>query len=237
MAMDPSPGARRRPTTMAATAVTLTFSPGGHLDLPISNVNPNLIVVPGDRVTNISSAAGLLTDKKTPRQARRCSPPPATSRSPSMSKPGWARCFLSMPPREPPRGAVTACFPPSRHPARSPRCGKPPSPTNPCWLRSIAHCCAAHCQKVTAPPASTKKPLHSRRVTGHARFRMGWQRIAHCALPPDQPLSVPVVLREPDFWMPGTRAIMVHPRYQRLIAGASTWLYVIRTQEHTDGQH
>ena len=49
------------PTTMAATAVTLTFSPGGHLDLPISNVNPNLIVVPGDRVTNISSAAGLLT--------------------------------------------------------------------------------------------------------------------------------------------------------------------------------
>ncbi|ELI6446605.1 type-F conjugative transfer system secretin TraK, partial [Aeromonas salmonicida subsp. salmonicida] len=51
------------------------------------------------------------------------------------------------------------------------------------------------------------------------------------------PLSVPVVLREPDFWMPGTRAIMVHPRYQRLIAGASTWLYVIRTQEHTDGQH
>ena len=47
-----------------ASSVTLSFSPGGQLNLPISNTNPNMIIVPGDRVVSISSASGMLTDKK-----------------------------------------------------------------------------------------------------------------------------------------------------------------------------
>lgn len=47
-----------------ASAVTLKFAPGDQLNLAISNTNPNMIIVPGDRVVNISSAAGMLTDKK-----------------------------------------------------------------------------------------------------------------------------------------------------------------------------
>ncbi|WP_438403871.1 TraK domain-containing protein, partial [Aeromonas veronii] len=49
---------------MQASAVTLTLTPGDQLNLAISNTNPNMIVGPGDRVGNISSAAGMLADKK-----------------------------------------------------------------------------------------------------------------------------------------------------------------------------
>lgn len=45
-------------------ALTFSFPPNGQFQLPISNTNPNLVVVPGDRIVAINSAVGTLTDRR-----------------------------------------------------------------------------------------------------------------------------------------------------------------------------
>lgn len=53
------------PVVIAASSpVTMDFPANGQFRLDISNSNPNLIVVPDDRIIAINSAAGMLTDKR-----------------------------------------------------------------------------------------------------------------------------------------------------------------------------
>lgn len=226
------------PTTMAATAVTLTFSPGGHLDLPISNVNPNLIVVPGDRVTNISSAAGLLTDKKNTQAG-------AALFSTASDKPftlyvetRLGQVFsINATPRAT-EGRSYRLFPTTPTPRPVAKVWETAQPYE-SMLVALNRALLRGALPEGYGPASIDKEAPFTRAGLQATPDSAWDgnalHIVRYRL--TNPLSVPVVLREPDFWTPGTRAIMVHPRYQRLIAGASTWLYVIRTQEPTDGQH
>ncbi|MEQ5974166.1 type-F conjugative transfer system secretin TraK [Serratia liquefaciens] len=48
----------------AVSPATLSFPENGQFNLPVSNSNPNLIVVPGDRITAVNSADGTLTDQR-----------------------------------------------------------------------------------------------------------------------------------------------------------------------------
>ncbi|MBK5145550.1 type-F conjugative transfer system secretin TraK [Budviciaceae bacterium BWR-B9] len=48
----------------ASPPASLNFPANGQFRLDISNTNPNLIVVPDDRIIAINSAAGMLTDKR-----------------------------------------------------------------------------------------------------------------------------------------------------------------------------
>lgn len=53
------------PAVIAASSpVTLNFPVNGQFRLDVSNSNPNLIVVPDDRIIAINSSAGMLTDKR-----------------------------------------------------------------------------------------------------------------------------------------------------------------------------
>ncbi|WP_370620252.1 type-F conjugative transfer system secretin TraK [Citrobacter meridianamericanus] len=49
---------------LAQSPATISFPQGGQFRLSISNTDPNLIFIPGDKVTAITAQGGMLADKK-----------------------------------------------------------------------------------------------------------------------------------------------------------------------------
>ncbi len=51
-------------TVYAQSPATLSFPQGGQFRLSISNTDPNMIFIPGDKVTAITAQNGMLADKR-----------------------------------------------------------------------------------------------------------------------------------------------------------------------------
>lgn len=223
---------------LAAPATTLTFPPGGQLNLPISNSNPNMIIVPGDRIVSISSIGGMLNDKKNTKAGAvffsSSSEKPFTffvetelgqvfsvNASPRKGEGRSYRLFSATPMPRPVAQSWETSQPYEAMLIALNRAliqGKLPEGFGPSSIEDEPNIAAAGLQ---ATPESA--------WVGNA-LRVVRYRLVN-------PLSVPAELREQDFWKPGTRAVMMNPKYNRLIAGSSTYLYVTRTQDPTDAQH
>lgn len=222
-----------------ASAVTLKFAPGDQLNLAISNTNPNMIIVPGDRVVNISSAAGMLTDKKNTKAGAVFFSSPSDNSKPftffvetelgqvfsvnAAPRNGEGRSYRLLPETQTARPLAKAWE--SAQPYES-------------MLINLNRSLMQGVMPDGYGPATIDKELPLSASGLYATPDAAWVgnslRVVRYKL--TNPLSIPVALREQDFWQPGTRAVMVNPRYNRLIGGASTYLFVTRTQEHADGQ-
>lgn len=223
---------------LAAPAVTLTFTPGEQLALPISNSNPNVLQVPGDPIINISSASGMLTDKKATKSG-------AVVFSSTSDKPftlfvetrlGQLFSVHAAPRKGEGRSyRLLAEKPVARPQAKAWETAQPYESMLAALNRSVL--------QGTLPEGYGPAPINKEAtitVSGlHATPEVAWTgnalRIVRYRLV--NRTVLPVALREQDFWQPGIRAVMVNPKYNRLTPGASTYLYVTRNQELADGKH
>lgn len=223
---------------MAIPALTLTFSPGEQLNLPISNTNPNMVMVPGDRIVSISATTGMLTDKKNTQHG-------AVFFSSVSDKPftlfletelGQLLSINAAPVKGVGRSyRLFASAQPPRPVAQSWETGQPYESMLAALNRTLLQ--GALPEGYGPAPIDQERPLTvaGLRATPDAAWAGDALHIVRYRL--QNPLLVSVDVREQDFWQPGTRAVMVYPKYTRLIAGASTTLFITRTRERTDDQH
>jgi len=226
-------------TGVAATApISLTFPPNGQLKLAISNTNPNLIVIPGDRIVAVDSTPGKLTDKRNTRDG-------AVLFSSTSDKP--FTFFI-----ETEHGQVVSV-------QATPRAGEG---------RSYRLLNAEPVARPAAKAWETSQPyesllvelnkavLQNRMPEGYALADFQNDRTSG---PPSLPLPADaawtgnalrlvryrvsnssdysVTLKEQDFWRKGVRAVMFSPPSVSLLPGTSLSVFIIRTQEVGDGQH
>lgn len=223
---------------LALPAVAITFSPGEQLSLPISNTNPNMVVVPGDRITSISSATGMLTDKRNTQHG-------AVFFSSLSDKPftlfvetelGQLLSINAAPVKGPGRTyRLFAKSPAPRPKAKSWETGQPYEAMLASLNRAVLQGAAP--EGYGPAPVDNERPLAFAGLQATPESAWVGDTLHVVCYRLHNPLSVPVDLREQDAWYPGTRAVMFYPKYNRLLAGASTTLYVTRTLERTDGQH
>lgn len=227
-------------TTCAAVTPpqTLSFPPNGQFQLPVSNTNPNLIVIPGDRIVAISSAAGKLTDKRNTKDG-------AVLFSSASDKP--FTLFI-----ETEHGQVVSI-------QATPRAGeghsyrlmgvKPvPRPMAQAWETGQPYesllielnktvlqghmpegYVPAYMSNDHIPAPADLKMTAEEAWTGNA-LRVVRYRVTN-------PFDYVVSLNEQDFWRPGVRAVMFSPSVLSVLPGTSFSVFITRTQEVSDGQH
>lgn len=221
-----------------SSSVTLSFSPGGQLNLPISNTNPNMIIVPGDRVVSISSASGMLTDKKNTKAGAVFFSSPSEKPFTFFVETELGQLFsVNAAPRKG-DGRSYRLFPDTQTARPIAKAWESAQPYE-SMLVSLNRSLMQGVIPEGYGPSTIDKEATLSAAGLHATPDAAWAgnalRVVRYKLA--NPLSIPVPLREQDFWKPGTRAVMVNPRYNRLIGGATTYLYVTRSQEVSDGQH
>lgn len=224
---------------LAATApVSLSFPPNGQFQLPVSNTNPNLIVIPGDRITGISSAAGKLTDKRNTRDG-------AVLFSSTGDKPftlfietehGQVVSVQAMPRAGEGRSyRLLNAEPVARPAAKTWETSQPYESL----LVELNKAILKNRMPEGYAPASTDSDRLSAPAglsmtaeeawTGNA-LRVVRYRITNL-------FAYAVALKEQDFWRTGVRAVMFSPSTLSLLPGTSVTVYITRAQEVSDGQH
>lgn len=216
---------------------TLTLPPDGQFHLPVSNTNPNLIAVPGDRITAISSAGGTLADKhNTPAGAVLFA---STSDKPFTlyleTEHGQMFTVQATPRKgEGQSYQLTGTQPVARPEAKRWETGEPYES----MLVDLNKAALAHRLPDSYAPAdvtSDRRVAPSDLVmsaeeawTGNA-LRLVRYRVSN-------PTGRTVTLKEQDFWHTGIRAVMFSPQTPTLLPGASVTLFITATQEVKDGQ-
>lgn len=226
-------------TSAAATApVSLSFPPNGQFQLPVSNTNPNLIVIPGDRIVAINSAAGNLTDKRNTRDG-------AVLFSSTSDKP--FTFFI-----ETEHGQVVSV-------QATPRAGEGRSyrllnaepiarPAAKVWetaqpYESLLVALNNAVLQNRMPEGYAPADVQNDRASGPAGLSMtaeaAWTgnalRVVHYRV--TNALTYSVALKEQDFWRQGVRAVMFSPPSASLLPGTSLSVFITRTQEVGDGEH
>lgn len=226
------------PVLAVNAPVSLTFPPNGQFQLAVSNTNPNLIVIPGDRITGISSAAGKLTDKRNTRDG-------AVLFSSTSEKP--FTLFI-----ETEHGQVVSV-------QARPRAGEGRSYR---LLNSEPVARPAAKTWETSQPYESllvelnKAILKNRMPEGYAPASTEYDRLsapAGLSMTAEEawtgnalrvvryrvsnPFAYAVALKEQDFWRTGVRAVMFTPTALSLLPGTSVTVFVTRGQEVSDGQH
>lgn len=222
----------------ATPPISLSFPPNGQFHLPVSNTNPNLIVIPGDRIVAINSTAGRLTDKRNTREG-------AVIFSSTSEKPftffietehGQVLSVQAMP-----RSGEGLSYnllnanPISRPEAKVWETGQPYESLLVELNRSVL--------QNRMPEGYALADLHNDRAPAPAGLSMSadtaWTghalRVVHYRVNNLSPFSV--ALKEQNFWHQGVRAVMFSPQSASLLPGTSLSVFITRTQEVGDGQH
>lgn len=225
-----------------ATAVTepqtFQFPANGQFQLTISNTNPNLVVIPGDRVVVINSAAGTLTDKHSTKDG-------GVLFSSNSEKPFTV--FI-----ETEQGQVFSIqATPRKGEGRSYRllASKPlPRPDAKVWetaqpYESLLVELNKAALQGRMPESYAPADIGNDRLQAPAGLSMraeeAWVgnalRIVRYRV--QNPHSYAVSLKEQDFWRQGVRAVMLSIRTSTLLPGASISIYVTQGLEVNSGEH
>jgi conjugal transfer pilus assembly protein TraK len=217
---------------------TFSFPPNGQFQLPISNTNPNLVVIPGDRIVAINSAAGTLMDKRNTKDG-------AVLFSSNSEKPFTV--FI-----ETEQGQVFSIqATPRKGEGRSYRLlgSKPlPRPAAKAWETSQpSESLLVELNKAALqgriPDSYAPADLNNDRLSAPAglsvRAEEAWVgnalRIVRYRV--QNPHSYAVSLKEQDFWRQGVRAVMLSLRTSTLLPGASISVYITQGLEVNSGEH
>ncbi|QCR38920.1 type-F conjugative transfer system secretin TraK [Nissabacter sp. SGAir0207] len=220
----------------AVTApVSLSFPPNGQFDLPVSNTNPNLIVVPGDRIVAVNSAVGTLTDKRNTKEG-------AALLSTLQEKPftfyletehGQVFSINARPAKGAGRSyrlsGQTAVH---REEARKWETAQPYETTLIALNKALRQGrMPAGYAGVPADRDTLKAPL-GLQVTAETAWSGDALRVVRARI--TNLGTLPAVLREQDFWQPGVRAVMFDTLGTELPGGATAAVYVTLDQEAGD---
>lgn len=225
------------PVGAALVPATVSVPAGGQADIRISSTNPNYFEVPGDRITGITSAPGMLTDKRNTGGG-------GAFVSTSQSKPftlylttegGQTFSLNAHPESIEGRSYLLASQKPlNRDEAKAWENSQPYEnlvvELNRSLVRnSIPQGYAA----VSFADERTRTPSGVRAIsTGAwegAHLRVVRFQIKNAG-------SDTVYLHEQDFWQPGVRAVMFSTTGRELSGGGSATLYVTSGQRGSDGQ-
>lgn len=224
---------------LAVTApVSLSFPPNGQFDLPLSNTNPNLIVVPGDRIVAVNSSVGTLTDKRNTQEgAALLSTLQATPFTFYLETEHGQVFSINA---RPTKGAgrsyrLSGQAPVHRAAARKWETAEPYETTLIALNKAIRQGntpqgyarVPADQERLNAPPGV--------RITAETAWSGDALRVVRWQV--TNTGTLPVVLREQDFWQPGVRAVMFDTLSTALYGGATTAVYVTTGQEAGDGEH
>ena len=222
----------------ATSPVSLSFPPNGQFQLPVSNTNPNLIVIPGDRITGISSAAGKLTDKRNTHDG-------AVLFSSTSDKPftifietehGQVVSVQATPRAGEGRSYRTMNAEPVARPAAKTWETSQPYET---LLVELNKAILQNRMPEGYAPASTDSDRLSAPAGLLASAEEAWTgnalRVVRYRV--QNTFAYAVALKEQDFWRTGVRAVMFAPSALSLLPGTSVTVYITRAQEVSDGQH
>jgi conjugal transfer pilus assembly protein TraK len=226
------------PTQAATAPVSLSFPPNGQFQLPVSNTNPNLIVIPGDRIIGISSAMGKLTDKRNTRDG-------AVLFSSTSDKPftlfietehGQVVSVQAIPRAGEGRSyRLLNAEPVARPAAKTWETSQPYESL----LVELNKAILKDRMPEGYAPASTESDRLSAPAGLLATAEDAWTgnalRVVRYRV--QNTFAYAVALKEQDFWRPGVRAVMFTPSTHSLQPGTSVTVYITRAQEVSDGQH
>lgn len=227
------------PVRAATEPVTLSFPQGGHFRLSISSTDPNMIFIPGDKISAITGPMGALSDK---RQAAFGGVMFSTARTAPFTfyletRLGQVVAITATPVKG--EGKVYRLL--SSDPVARPEVQKweTAQPYESMLITLNKSALTGVLPEGFAPVESQQGGIQApaglqvsteRAWSGHA-LRVDQYRVTNSH-------TYSVALREQDFWRKGVRSVMFEHRAQTLLSGASVRLLVVRTQqEASDAQH
>lgn len=227
------------PVVCAQAPATLSFQQGGQFSLNVSNTDPNMLFVPGDRITAISSQQGALTDKRDTSAGGVLFSTVATKAFTLFVETARGQAFSVVANPVAGRGQVyrlLSAQAPPRPEARRWETSLPYESLLIALGRSALTGSIPDGYGAVAPlPDGISVPYGMTAAQDFAwagdqlridRYRLGNNR------------AYSIALREQDFWKPGVRAIMFDNGARTLLASGTLGVTVIRgTGEGRDGQH
>lgn len=218
------------PSLLAVTApVTLDFPPNGQFSLDISNSNPNLIVVPHDRIIAINSSAGMLSDKRNTQDG-------AIIFATTTDKPftlfietegGQAFSVHATPKTGVGKSyRLQARTPVNQHVASAWEQSQPYETLLVSLMKTLS---AGQLPAGYVPvPLTTETLKTPRGLTARAEQVWTGSNLKVIRFHLVNPTLTPVALKESAFWQPGVRAVMFSGRAERLAASGAIEVYIIR---------
>lgn len=222
----------------ASLSVSLTIPPGAQADIPLSNTNPNFFEVPGDRITGVTSSAGMLTAKSN-------TPAGGAFVSTAQEKPftlymttegGQTFSFNARPQKVPGRSyRVAGMLPVNRDEAKKWEESQPYESMLVSLNKSLRQGQLPDgYASVTTENTSLRTPSGVRAVAQKAWAGNALQ-VVHWHVTNQGTLTTP--LREQDFWKKGVRAVMFDTGLRELSGSSSTGVWVTSSQEAGDGEY
>jgi conjugal transfer pilus assembly protein TraK len=223
-------GAGLMPTIISVPA-------GGQADIRISSTNPNYFEVPGDRITGVTSAPGMLTDKRNTGAG-------GAFMSTTQSKPftlyltteGGQTFSLNAHPESVPGRSYLLASQKSlnRDEAKAWETSQPYEKLLVELNRSLVRNSIPQGYAAVAFTEECSRTPVGIRATATGAWEGGNLRVVRFLV--TNPGSITVSLREQDFWQPGVRAVMFSTPGRELSGGGSATLYVTSGPGGSDGQ-
>ncbi|WP_447874808.1 type-F conjugative transfer system secretin TraK [Serratia fonticola] len=224
--------------SLAQPPSTLSFPQGGQFRLSISNTDPNMIFIPGDRVTAITAQGGMLADKRTTSAGGVLFTSVATKPFTLFVETALGQTLSIV--ATPVRGEgrvyrLLSAEPPERPETRQWETAGPYETLlvnlNRAVLSGVMPDGYGEVQPLTngvqVPGGMT---LSSTKAWAGDQLRVDRYQIRNENI-------WGVALREQDFWIPGVRAVMFDNNAQTLLGGGTQMMTVIRaSREGNDGQ-
>ncbi len=222
----------------AVAPATLSFPENGQFKLSVSNSNPNLIVVPGDRITAVNSAEGTLTDQRNTEAGALLVSTLATKQFTFFVETEKGQVF-----------SITAV--PEKRAGASYRLVSEVSGDNPkakAWeqsqpYESLLISLNQAVRRNAVPEGYAVMPVtHEKLKTPAGLTSQAVQvwlgnRLKVTRFDVRNLSSISVQINEYDFWMPGVRSVMFSSRSRELTGGGSVGVYVTTDLGGYDGQH
>ncbi|MFH8136387.1 type-F conjugative transfer system secretin TraK [Pantoea osteomyelitidis] len=226
-------------TAQAQFPVTLSFPQGGQFRLSISNTDPNMIFIPGDKVTAITAQGGMLADKRLTSAGGVLFTSVATRTFTLYVESALGQTFSVVATPVKGEGRVYRLI--SAEPPGRPETRK--WETSQAYEKLLISLNRGVLTGVMPDGYGEVKPLADGihvpggfSVTPQKAWAGDQLRADSYELRNTN--SWGVTLREQDFWKPGVRAVMFGNNAQSLMGGGTMTIIVIRENgESEDGQH
>lgn len=222
----------------AQSPATISFPQGGQFRLSISNTDPNLIFIPGDKVTAITAQGGMLADKKLTSAGGVLFTSVATRAFTLYVETGLGQTFSVVATPVKGEGRVyrlMSAEPPARPETRKWETAQAYETLLISLSRSVLSGTMPDGYGEVKPLADGVRVPGGFSVTPLKAWAGDQLRADRYTLRNTSARGV--ALQEQDFWKPGIRAVMFDNNAQTLLSGGSMTLTVIRENgEGSDGQ-
>lgn len=227
------------PVVCAQALATLSFAQGGQFSLSVSNTDPNMLFVPGDRITAISAQQGALTDKRNTSAGGVLFSTVATKTFTLFVETARGQTFSVVANPVAGRGQVYRLLSAEAPPRKEAHQWETSHPYETLLItlgRSALTGTIPDGYGAVAPLTDGIAVPYGMTAAPDFAWAGDQLRVDRYLLGNTRAYSI--ALREQDFWKPGVRAVMFDNSARTLLASGTLGVTVIRgTGEGRDGQH